>query len=75
MATMQTMAIIVAPMEKLLFLDTNFKNFLINTRCLIRSSLSIISNARVQESVEKIHHKVEYKKRQRYDQYATLHRY
>ncbi len=72
MATITTIAIIVAPMERLLFLDMNF---LIDMRFLIRSSLSIISNARVQESVEEIHHKVEYKKRQRYDQYATLHRY
>ena len=72
MATMQTMAIIVAPMERLIFLAMNF---LIDTRFLIRSSLSIISNARVQESVEKIHHKVEEEESQRDDQYATLHRY
>ena len=72
MATMQTMAIIVAPMERLIFLAMNF---LIDTHFLIRSSLSIISNARVQVSVEKIHHKVEEEESHRYDQYATLHRY
>ena len=72
MAVIQTMATIIAPMERLLFLAMNF---LIDTRFLIRSSLSIISNARVQESVEKIHHKVEQEESHRYDQYATLHRY
>ena len=72
---MQTMAMIVAPMERLLFLDTNLSIFLIDVRALNCSSLSIISNARVQESVEKIHHKVEQEESHRYDQYATLHRY